>query len=158
MTDPTTSHPEPPLQLAARALVLDEHNRLLLVSHDPAYWYTPGGRTNLHESLRAGARREVYEETGLWVTVERLVFVDELVDPERGKHIVECYFLAKTADELPAQWTDTGGPVTQARFFSRAEIPHLPRVYPTYLHDTFWRLLEHNFIDYDPYRQLSADV
>jgi 8-oxo-dGTP pyrophosphatase MutT (NUDIX family) len=57
---------------AARVLLLDGADRLLLFrGGDPAnpaagtWWFTPGGGLDPGESLAEGARRELFEETGL---------------------------------------------------------------------------------------------
>ncbi|HYN75468.1 MAG TPA: NUDIX domain-containing protein [Candidatus Limnocylindria bacterium] len=57
---------------AARALILDRHDRLLLfVGLDPdrpergSWWFTPGGGLNAGEDETFGLCREVREETGL---------------------------------------------------------------------------------------------
>jgi 8-oxo-dGTP diphosphatase len=42
---------------------------------DNGHWEAPGGVLELHESFEDGVRREVLEETGLEVTVERLTGV-----------------------------------------------------------------------------------
>lgn len=64
---------------AARVLVLDPAGRLLLLrGADPAvpgprFWWTVGGGLEPGESARAGAVRELHEETGLEVPEESLV-------------------------------------------------------------------------------------
>lgn len=57
---------------AARVLLLDGADRLLLFrGGDPAkpeagtWWFTPGGGLDDGETLAEGARRELFEETGL---------------------------------------------------------------------------------------------
>lgn len=60
-----------PYRRAARVLLLDEADRLLLVrGHDVdqperSWWFTVGGGLEPGESPREGAVREVFEETGL---------------------------------------------------------------------------------------------
>ena len=50
---------------AARVLLIDESDRLLLFSAaNPRRWFTPGGGVGVGESLVEAARREVWEETG----------------------------------------------------------------------------------------------
>jgi 8-oxo-dGTP pyrophosphatase MutT (NUDIX family) len=64
---------------AARILVLDLADRLLLLRGiDPAvperpFWFTVGGGLEPGETARAGAVRELHEETGLVVSEDDLV-------------------------------------------------------------------------------------
>ena len=62
---------EVPLRLrrAGRVIVLDPEDRVLLFRYDDGppngrHWCTPGGGLNEGEDYRAGARRELAEETG----------------------------------------------------------------------------------------------
>ncbi len=64
--------PEPIVRPAARVLVIDRDDRILLIHTqlDPArperrLWLTPGGGLKEHETAEDGARRELWEETGL---------------------------------------------------------------------------------------------
>lgn len=59
-------------RLAAKVILVDQHNRVLLFrGGDPAspgsetWWFPPGGGLEPGETAEDGARREVYEETGL---------------------------------------------------------------------------------------------
>lgn len=57
---------------AARVLLIDEHDHILLLrGTDPSkpeagfWWFTPGGGMNEGEVVEEAARRELFEETGL---------------------------------------------------------------------------------------------
>jgi ADP-ribose pyrophosphatase YjhB (NUDIX family) len=63
---------EPQVRNAARVVLLDERDRILLFRWEDerlldvrSVWITPGGGLNAGESPEAGARRELREETGI---------------------------------------------------------------------------------------------
>jgi 8-oxo-dGTP pyrophosphatase MutT (NUDIX family) len=65
--------PRPRLRQAGRVIVLDPEDRVLLFRYDDGppngrHWCTPGGGLDDGENHRAGARRELAEETG-WTDV-----------------------------------------------------------------------------------------
>lgn len=71
--------PEVVLRVAARVVLVDTADRVLLIEgHDPSrpqdgwWWFTPGGGLEPGESLLACAVREVHEETGLRLDAESL--------------------------------------------------------------------------------------
>lgn len=71
----TTSLPKK--RLAAGALLLDQHQHLLIVK--PVYrtgWLIPGGAVEANESPLAGCQREVAEELGLNLRLGRLLTLD----------------------------------------------------------------------------------
>jgi 8-oxo-dGTP pyrophosphatase MutT (NUDIX family) len=61
---------------AASAVIFDRRGRLLLQQRsDGGQWGLPGGSVEIGESVRDAIVREVLEETGLIVTVRRLIGV-----------------------------------------------------------------------------------
>lgn len=61
--------------IGAAAVITDSEGRVLLVRHTygKLNWELPGGAAEANESLEGTAVREVLEETGLQVAVERMV-------------------------------------------------------------------------------------
>lgn len=59
----------------AAAVVRDDGRVLAIQRRDNAHWEPPGGVLELDETIEDGLRREVREETGIEVEVERLAGV-----------------------------------------------------------------------------------
>jgi 8-oxo-dGTP diphosphatase len=65
-----------PFRIAVSALLFDEEQRILLAHRrDIDWWNLPGGGMEAGETVEEAVEREVLEETGLEVKVERLVGV-----------------------------------------------------------------------------------
>ncbi len=101
---------EPELRLGARVLVLDPHDRVLLIhARDPdepasEWWELPGGGISAGETPQAAASRELAEETGilagelgpcLWTRETRFRY--------RGRqhHRHETVYLTRLCDPAP---------------------------------------------------------
>lgn len=111
--------------LGAAAVILDRKGQVCLVRHSygKKNWELPGGYSESKESTEQTAVREVWEETGLNVAVDRLagiyyepekdmhhfVFVCRNLDPDRlpkpnSPEITECGYFA--SDALPRPLSD----------------------------------------------------
>ena len=66
----------PKHSVSVAGIVIRDDERVLVIRRDDnGHWEAPGGVLELDESFEAGVQREVLEETGLAVTVERLTGV-----------------------------------------------------------------------------------
>lgn len=66
----------PKHSVSVAGIIVREDGRVLVIRRDDnGHWEAPGGVLELDESFEAGVRREVLEETGLVVEVERLTGV-----------------------------------------------------------------------------------
>lgn len=114
------------LRLAVRGLILLD-TRLLMVNAWPGgksdLLCAPGGGVEMHASLPDNLVREVYEETGLTVSVGEVAMVNEFHDPARPFHQVDVYFRCQILDGDPhGDWTDPEGVVTERLWLTRDEL------------------------------------
>jgi 8-oxo-dGTP pyrophosphatase MutT (NUDIX family) len=134
------------LRRAARWLVISPAARVLLfrfdVSDRPPFWVTPGGECDPHESFEQGARRELFEETGLSAEVgEPIARTTPQFKTIEGEWVQadERYFLLRVAAEriTTAHHTALEQKVmTQHRWFAREEIADWPEaIFPEALAD-----------------------
>lgn len=92
----------PDRPFAAVSIVITQNEKVLLMkrAHDPkaGFYSIPGGLVELGERFEDSAIREVEEETGLKVRLERLIdVIDNITHDEQGVrfHYVLIGFLAK---------------------------------------------------------------
>ncbi|MGI5488051.1 NUDIX hydrolase [Microtetraspora malaysiensis] len=94
---------------AARVIILDEANRILLMCYgedDEVYWGTPGGALEPGETHVQAAVRELSEELGIEAEIGAEVATREKDHLILGEHVrqVERYFIA----QIPAQDVEQG--------------------------------------------------
>ncbi|MBI3976328.1 MAG: NUDIX hydrolase [Armatimonadetes bacterium] len=124
------------LEVIARVVAVDAGGRILLTQRAGRdYWVPPGGHVDPGESLPEAARREVREEARLEVEIGHLLYVWELVAPDR--HRVEVCFRARLAApplgaEATAEDLGPAGGLRHRRLFPPDALPSLP-LYPAAL-------------------------
>ncbi len=103
------------------------------------FWSLPGGRNEMGEQTADTVQREMWEETGLEVTVGKLLWVMEnfYVDEGKAFHEIGFYYQMTLPDSLPSpdlqpEFSGVEGnmPLT-FRWFPRAEVENV-RLFPTY--------------------------
>lgn len=86
-----------PQELKLRvACVLVEDGKILLAKHKRGgeeYWVLPGGGLKSGETIADCLKRELWEESGLEIEVGEVLFVFDVIEPNR--HIVNIVFRAK---------------------------------------------------------------
>lgn len=118
-------------RLAVRAILVED-GRLLMVNA----WHTaksalmcaPGGGVEVGSSLPDNLVREVYEETGLTITVAAPCLVNEYHDAASQFHQVEVFFHCSIVPGTPrpTEWTDSENVVTERAWVTRAELAQVP--------------------------------
>jgi 8-oxo-dGTP pyrophosphatase MutT (NUDIX family) len=142
--------------ISAAALIVQDQ-RVLLVNHRVAgqydIWLPPGGRMEGEESIFDCARREAFEETGLRVEPEHILYIQEFVEPDYHfcKFFILCSAFSGTLTlEQRAPEEDF---LVAARFFAPPELIGLD-VRPEILKKQFWTDIE---LENPPTRYLGSE-
>ena len=110
----------PKYRVAVTAMIFDDKGRILLCEHTYRKfhpWGLPGGGLEYGETPQNGVRREVREETGLEVQVEKLL---DAVSAETHRH-VNLIYLCKIVGGAFKPNVE----ISQTRFFSLDKLPSL---------------------------------
>lgn len=89
-------------RLGCGAVIQRADGALLLVQRgrqpEQGHWGLPGGKVDWMEKVEDAVVREVLEETGLEVTVERLLCVVDHFEPALGQHWVAPVYVVHARD------------------------------------------------------------
>lgn len=110
----------PRYRVAVAAIILDDKGYILLCEHtyrkfNP--WGLPGGGLGHREHPEDGVKREVREETGLEVQIERLLFAETAPN---NNHISLIYLCRMYGGAFKPSYE-----IAQTRFFSLGALPNL---------------------------------
>jgi ADP-ribose pyrophosphatase YjhB (NUDIX family) len=89
--------------LRAAAIIRDGERVLLHRVGDDPFWALPGGRVEIGETAEAAVRREMQEELGTEVRIDRLETIVENLFSYRGRpqHGVELHFALRLPEDSP---------------------------------------------------------
>lgn len=117
-----------PKSVAGIIFSLDRSSVLLIKRRDVPVWVLPGGGIDAPETPENAVIREILEETGFTVKVDRLVGdyipINRL---SKRTHLFECTILSGEMTLSP----ETKG----VRFFPLSQLPPLPPPYPDWISD-----------------------
>jgi 8-oxo-dGTP diphosphatase len=133
---PPLHHTEYDSRLAAYAVLVDEHDRVLLALWNELaepLWTLPGGGIELTESVEAGVVRELREETGYDVEPGRVLGVDTVVvspdertvDRDRWFRGIRVVYEARIVGGHLRNEVD--GTTDEARWIPLADVPDVAR-------------------------------
>ena len=132
-----------------RVIIENDEQKILMVKQEHperTVWMVPGGGIEEGETAAEAVVREMKEETGLDVTVGPMIFHIEEVSEKRGQRFVN-FFMATVAGGdmhlgMDPEFDAEHQVLKELKFLSREEIQALPHVYPEFLRDEVWELLD----------------
>ncbi len=90
-------------------------------------WTVPGGKLDFGESFEEGAKREVFEETGIRVEKENLKFISVSNDRVEAAHFATIGFLCEKFEGKPE--IKEPDEITEWKWFPLGELPS-PMFFP----------------------------
>lgn len=121
------------LRVGAYGVLVDSGHVLLCRIHEPGTsghgcWTLPGGGLEFGEDPRAGAIREIFEETGLEAEILEVLDIDSFVGPCDGRmqHSVRILYSARIVGGTLRN--EVGGTTDIAQWQPLAECGELPCV------------------------------
>lgn len=92
---PSANSLRPRIRVAA---IIVHNESILLVRHvknGQSYWLLPGGGLEYGESLEESLCRELLEEANLEIRVGELVIVNDSINPDGSRHVINLCFTAE---------------------------------------------------------------
>ena len=122
-----------PQELKLRvACLLTEDGKVLLARHkrgEKEYWTLPGGGLEKGERIVDCLKREIWEESGLEIEVGEVLFVFDVIEPER--HVVTIVFRAwRTGGEFRLRNVPVGPRLVGMDFIPLEKIKEIELVPP----------------------------
>lgn len=142
-----------------RAIILDESRRILMIRQqhlERQVWTVPGGGIEPGENSMEAAIREVKEETGLDVSIGKLVWHVEQLVPGKEPRFVNLFLATVVGGTLSMgqdpERSDEGQVIREVRFMTRQELSGMDGLYPEYLKDELWDVLDQEMTGHNPFK------
>ncbi len=142
-------------RIRSAAIIFNEKNEILLVKHvhpntKYTWWVPPGGGIeNEDENIFECAKREAFEETGLSIDLEKIVYIREFKDIENNNYNIEIFILSNrysgniTTDNIHGKGKDDQF-IKEVKWFNKNEIENIT-VFPEIIKNKIWDDKYNNF-------------
>ncbi len=142
-----------------RAIILDQNNRVLMIRQqhqERQVWTVPGGAIELGETSEEAAIREVKEETGLDVIIGKMIWHVEQLIPGKEPRFVNLFLASVVGGSLrmgrDPERGDDGQVIREVRYMSRQELNKIEGLYPVYLKDELWKIIDDETDSHNPFK------
>ncbi len=142
------------LRVISRVIIYNKNkDKIILVRNRNAnFWYVPGGGWEYEkENILEAGKREIKEEVGIDIDVDRLLYVQEFQESKDRKYF-ETFWLSFYDGEINQNHIDLdpNGMVEEIKWFSKDELKEI-KIFPKELKDRFWKEIK-NIKNYeDPF-------
>ena len=142
------------LRVISRVIIYNKNkDKIILVRNRNAnFWYVPGGGWEYEkENILEAGKREIKEEVGIDIDVDRLLYVQEFQESKDRKYF-ETFWLSFYDGEINQNHIDLdpNGMVEEVKWFSKDELKEI-KIFPKELKDRFWKEIK-NIKNYeDPF-------
>ncbi len=118
---------DPLMLIGANVIIMNNNNEVLLQERSESTWGLPGGLTEINEALEETAKREVLEETGLYV--DEIKMIDVFSGPEYffilpNKDQIYVITVLYVAKKYHGNITPDGIETKQLEYFSLDNLPN----------------------------------
>lgn len=149
-----------------RVFVVDKENRVLMVKHRQEehgeideFWVIPGGGVEVGEYTTEAGVREVKEETGLDIKINKLLWTVEEKFQGGVKHT--NYFLGEIVGGeltlgIDPEFHADSQVLKDVRFFTKEEIRKTSKVYPEVLLNEFWEVIAQDSYKHQIWRKWNS--
>jgi 8-oxo-dGTP diphosphatase len=116
------------IRVRVAAIIRNQKNEILLVEQrkdpaKPSYFLLPGGGVEFGENLVEALQRELKEEINFVAEKLKFSFIQDLIDPNFQKHLIQIVFETECSNDFVFQSNDPS--ILSISFHPESKLNHL---------------------------------